>query len=131
VICCGLDMKFWPVAKEYLKEAISLNGALDEHDVLDLIMQQKMQLWGIHDGALKAVMVTEILEYPTVKHLNVALIGGDSMSMWDDVVVDTLERFGKEHGATAIQGAGRRGWVKHLEQFGFKEYATVMIKEIA
>lgn len=131
LICCGLDLSFWPVAREYLKESIRLNGALDDEDVLSLIKQEKAQLWGIHDGDLKAVMVTEVIIYPKKKRLNVMLIGGHEMYLWNDVVVKTLEAFGKSHGAVEIEGAGRRGWVKSLDAFGFKEYATVMVKEIA
>lgn len=131
MICCGLDLKFWPIAQEYLKEAIELNGALDAEDVLELIQQERMQLWGIHDGDLKAVMVTEVVIYPKKKILRVALIGGHDMYLWSDVVVHTLEQFGKELGAVGIEGAGRRGWVKNLKPFGFREYATMMIKELA
>lgn len=130
LICCGLELRFWPIAKEYLKPAIALNGALDDEDVLDLIKQEHMQLWGIHDGDLKAVMVTEVVIYPKLKRLRVVLIGGHEMYLWNDVVIHTLEQFARELGAKGIEGAGRRGWVKSLEQFGFKEYATTMIKEI-
>lgn len=129
MICCGLDLKFWPAAKEYLKEAIRLNGALDADDVLELIKQQHMQLWGIHDGDLKAVMVTEVVNYPKRKHIRVVLIGGHQMHKWASIVVEALDRFRIEQGAQAIEGGGRRGWVKSLEKFGYKEYATVMIKE--
>lgn len=129
LICCGLDLKFWPAAKEYLKEAIRLNGCLDADDVLYLIKQEKMQLWGIHDGDLKAVMVTEVGIYPKKKVLHGVLIGGHEMYLWDEVVVKTLELFAQELGASHIEMTGRRGWVKHLNKFGFKEYGTVLIKD--
>lgn len=129
MICCGLDLKFWPAAREYLREAIKLNGALDDDDVLSLIKSQHMQLWGIHDGDLKAVMVTEVVNYPKKKYVRVVLIGGHEMEKWNQLVVDSLERFRIEQGANGIEGGGRRGWVKSLEKFGFREYATTMIKE--
>ena len=54
MVCCGLDMKFWPQVQEAIAEAFHGNfDKLSMQDVKDAIEAQKMQLWGIHDGILE------------------------------------------------------------------------------
>ena len=130
LVCCGLELRFWDAAKEYLKDAIALNrGEFDLEDIHKLILEKKMQLWGIHDGELKAVMVTEVIEYPRQKRVRVVLIGGSEMDTWLEVAVEAMDRFKELNGADGIEILGRKGWVKTLAQHGYKEYETVIIKQ--
>jgi hypothetical protein len=128
MICVGLDD--WELAKPFLQKAIVLNrGEFELDDIQQLVLDKKMQLWGIHDGELKAVMVTEIIIYPRMKRLRVVLNGGVLIDTWLDVVMDTLDRFKEAHGCKDIEILGRRGWVKKLAKYGYREYQTVTIKD--
>jgi hypothetical protein len=128
MICVGLDD--WELAKPFLQKAIDLNrGEFELDDIHQLVLDKKMQLWGIHDGELKAVMVTEIIIYPRMKRLRVVLNGGVLIDTWLDVVMDTLDRFKAAHGCKDIEILGRRGWVRKLAKYGYREYQTVTIKD--
>lgn len=130
LVCVGLDIGLWNEAKKYLEDAIALNrGEFDLPDIYNLIREKKMQLWGIHDGGLKAVMVTEVVEYPKAKRVRVVLIGGYEMDAWLPLVIDSLDRFKDQVGADGIEILGRRGWVRELAKYGYQEYETVVIKQ--
>ena len=130
LVCVGLDLALWDVARDYLQPAIERNrGEFELEDIYNLIRDQKMQLWGLHDGALKAVMVTEIVCYPRLKRLRVVLIGGHEMDKWLPVVMESLDRFKEQTGCDGIELLGRRGWVKQLAEYGYQEYETVVIKQ--
>lgn len=130
MICCGLDLKFWPVAKQYLEPSIKLSrGAFDADDIYNLILDKRAQLWGVHDGDLKAVIVTEIIIYPKVKRLRLFLLGGHEMINWEDMVADTFDKFAIEHECDGIELLGRRGWVKNLKQYGYEQFDTAMLKK--
>lgn len=129
MICTGLDLSFWEVAKQYLAKPIAMNrGALTAEDIRAAIENRSMQLWGIHDGDLKAVMVTEIIIYPSCKRLRVVLVGGHEMDSWLDVVIAELDEFKDKNACDGIEILGRRGWVKKLASYGYQEYQTVVIK---
>jgi hypothetical protein len=131
LVCVGLDLKFWPVAKEYLKASIEMNrGSLTEEDVYNLIQDKKMQLWGIHDGDLKAVFTTMVVNYFREKRLRLVMIGGHEMDNWLEITAESMDRFARENGCSGIELWGRRGWVKKLERFGYEEYETVVIKHL-
>jgi hypothetical protein len=130
MICAGLDLDNWEAATPFLQKAIDLNrGEFDIDDIYQAIKAKDMQLWGIHDGELKAVMVTEIIIYPKLKRLRVVLNGGILIDTWLDVVMETLDRFKEAHGCKDVEILGRRGWVKKLAKYGYREYQTVTIKD--
>lgn len=131
MICVGLDLNCWETAREYLQQAIRLNGgALTADDVYNAIASKDMQLWGVHNGDLKSVIVTEIINYPSRKRLNIVLIGGHEIEDWESIAESTLCEFAKENMCDSLQIIGRRGWVKRMAKYGYKEYATVVIKDI-
>lgn len=130
--CVGLENAHWHQAKELLQRAIDLNGGkFDLDDIKQRIDEQKMQLWGIHDGELKAAMVTEVVNYPQKRCLRVVLIGGFGIDDWEPMVARTLDGYGKAQGASAVEIWGRRGWVRQLAKYGYREYETVVLKELA
>jgi len=132
MICCGLDLKHWPIAKEYLKPSISMNrGAFTDKDLYKLIQDRDMQLWGVHDGDLKAVFITQIVEYIRMKRLRLVLIGGHEIEEWLDMVSECMDKFAKENNCSGIELWGRKGWIKRLKPLGYEEYETVVIKELS
>lgn len=129
MICCGLELKYWPIAKEYLSKSIEMShGAFDADDVYKMIENRDAQLWGIHEGELKAVAVTMIMNYPKQKRLRLFLLGGDDMSQWEQLVSDTFDAYALEQGCAGVELLGRRGWARNLKQFGYDEYEVTMIK---
>ncbi len=106
-------------------------GAFTAEDIHQLILDKQMQLWGVHDGDLKAVFITQVVEYIRIKRLRLVLIGGHEMDGWEQIVSESMDKFAKENGCSGIELWGRKGWLKRLAKYGYQEYETVIIKELS
>ena len=91
------------------------DGAWQIEDVKERVMSGQMQFWHTDNAAV----VTEILHYPRKKALNCWLCGGDMREM--EELYPSLEQFARQQGCYAMYGAGRRGWVRKMKQFGWRE----------
>lgn len=83
-------------------------------DVKAAVMSGRMQFWHTDNAAV----VTEILKYPRKSALNCWLCGGSMAEM--EELYPHLEAFAKDNGCYAMYGAGRKGWGKKMQQFGWK-----------
>lgn len=104
------------VLQARLQKAIDLAG--NTHTIADVAAAVKagtMQAFH-NDGAL---VITEIVEYPQAKAINIFVACGDL----NDVMAlqPTIDRFAKQHGCTTMHMRGRKGWRKVLPAFGWHE----------
>lgn len=121
----------WPAVKHMVEAALAQSaGRLDADDVLELLTSGGMQLWAMvtADGEpeVVAVLVTEIIDYPRKRVLDLALMGGERMELWLDAL-PVLEQWAAQHGVNQVQIHGRRGWARVT---GYPEHGAIMIKEI-
>lgn len=130
MICCALDMKFWPEVEPLIQEALLGDDRLTTAQIKDLIEEKKMQLWGIHDGVLRAVMVTEMVDYLNLRAVRIVTVTGMESEQWLDVLIKTLEEWGGEHGAHILEFTGRKGWERVLTKYGWGEPRLSMTKAI-
>jgi hypothetical protein len=131
LVCVGLNIKLWPQVKESIAEALLGDcGRITVEDIKDAVEARKMQLWAIHDGQIRAVIVTELLNYPQLRILRVVTVSGTGMDKWLDLLEDTLTSWGREHGAQAIEFSGRKGWERVLSKRGFSFPQIQMVKTI-
>lgn len=131
MICCGLDLKYWDDVKYSLQEAFENDyGRMSINDIKDAIECHKMQMWGIHDGILRAVMITEIIDYPQLRSLRVVAVAGKEMDTWLDVLLVTIEQYGAENSAHILEFTGRKGWEKVLTKHGWGNTQIVMSRTI-
>ena len=111
--------------KPWIKAALKYGGGTHSfEDVKSGIIDGRMQLW----PAAKSCLITEITQYPKKKVLHVFLGAGDLeeiKSMQPDVVA-----WGKSHGCTSLTMAGRKGWLRRINDIGWKEQLVVMEKVI-
>lgn len=129
--CVGLDLKYWDNVKESIATALKLDGGrISINDIKDAVEDKEMQLWALHDGELKAVMVTEIVDYKQLRAIRIVTVSGHSMDSWLDVLIDTVSRWGAEKGAHVIEFVGRKGWEKTLTKKGFGDTQVFMTKQI-
>ena len=111
--------------KPYIEAALEYTGGT--HDIIDIyegLYKGTMQLW----PAEKSCLVTEIINYPKMKCLNIFLGGGDLteiMSMHEDVIL-----WAKDQGCSALNMTGRFGWKKPLLEYGWKPMHSSYVKEI-
>lgn len=83
-------------------------------DVKHAVMTGRMQFWTTPNAAV----VTEILTYPRKSALNCWLCGGSMAEMAE--LYPSLEKFARDNGCYAMYGAGRKGWGKVMQQFGWR-----------
>lgn len=93
-------------------------------DVLDRIYSRDMQLWVVSDDGLKGVIVTEILEHPRCKEMNIFVYNGNLKCDWRQHL-DELCEWAKEQGCQAVSTTTRRGFVKVL---GWEARQTYVVK---
>lgn len=131
LVCTGLDLSFWEWVKPMLSRAIEMNrGEFTLADIYQRIQDRDMQLWGIHNGEIKACFVTEVIQYPRKKYVRGVILGGDNMENWLQLMADSMDEFARQQGANGVELLGRRGWVKALKKHGYSEYETVISKEL-
>lgn len=131
IVCCGLDLSMWDYVKTGLQEAFLLDvGRMSMDDVKDALENKEMQLWGIHNGKLLAVMVTQIVNYPQLRALKVVAVYGTDMDEWLDVLIKTIEEYGGENGCHLLEFTGRKGWEKTLSKLGWGNTQIMMSRSI-
>jgi hypothetical protein len=131
LVCCGLDIEFWPIVKDHVARAFRYNAdRMDINDIEEAIKDKRMQLWAIHDGVIKCVIVTQIVSYDKCNAVRVVTVTGDNYEQWLEMGCDTIAAWGQAHGCTLMEMMGRRGWEKPLMRLGFKEPQILMTKYI-
>lgn len=79
--------------------------------------------------AEKCAAVTEFLEFPTGKVLNVFAGGGDLIELTKHLEPCFLT-WAKVAGCKQIIGYGRPGWERVCKRMGYKHLWTVMAKDV-
>lgn len=121
----------WPAVKHFVERALAEGaGRLSADDVLEHLRAGGMQLWALvteeGEPEVVAVLVTEMMQYPSKRVLDLALMGGDHMEEWLDAL-PVLEEWARGQGIDQIQVHGRRGWKRVT---GYPETAVVLVKDL-
>lgn len=107
-----------------LKEAIAFNqGEWDFEDMIGMLESGQMLFWKIPD--CETLAVTEFVQYPKKTRLRVVLLVGEFSpkvaAFFDELVI--------KMGLDGIEAIGRKGWVRKLAPFGYKEASVVLVKD--
>ena len=116
----SLDKK-WPLAIAHIKDALKHSG--DMHSTEDVYERIKDGRAELHVGNRSAV-VTQSLS--NGKHLHFWLAGGHLDELKN--IERDITQVAKERGFEKVTIAGRRGWLRSLDNY--KEAATIMVKEL-
>ena len=107
--------------KKRLDRALGVAGNTHSPaDVAEAVAEGRMQSWTRGDS----LVVTEVLEYPRTKALNVFLAVGNLEEVLD--LIPDMAAFGREHGCTRMRMQGRKGWARVLPRIGWKEDKQVI-----
>jgi hypothetical protein len=129
MICCGLDLEFWPLVKHEVERAFRSNlDRMDIDDIEQALIDKRMQLWVIHEGEIKCVIVTQIVNYYKCKAVRVLTVTGLGHKEWIQLGFDTLAAWGRENGCSLMEMQGRKGWEKPLKKLGFEDPEILMTK---
>jgi hypothetical protein len=110
--------------RPWIEDALAYSGGTHTfEDVEQRILESHLQLWPAERGCA----VTEIVIYPRKKVLHVFLAGGEMDQIID--MIDSAVAWSKTQGCTSMTIAGRHGWRRVLEKYGYKPVLTVLEKE--
>ena len=113
-------------AMGYLEDKWSID------DVMESLKEGKMQGWIIYDknhGVISGICITEVIEFPKEKVLNITGLGGNGVSEWIHLI-SGIEEFAHSKGCKAVELYGRPGWKKLLAENGYKKYRVVLRRSI-
>lgn len=120
----ALIQKF-DAARPLLQSALDrANGEYLLDDILEGVLDERLQLWTAPGFA----GVTEVLNYPRRRVVLVHLCAGELDAI--RAAEGQLTRFAQIVGADAIRILGRRGWAKALADYGYRESAVEVTKEV-
>ena len=125
----------WSECEKYVVMGINkAQEEMNEHDIYYFLKDAEMQLWVVFDEdngkEIKAVVTTQIINYPQKKVCRIVTLGGDGMDEWVAQVLDVLEEWSIEQDCDAMETVCRKGFVKKLKNFGYEQTYTIVGKEL-
>lgn len=111
--------------RDWIAAALAYSGGTHTpEDVAGGILAGTLQLWPAEKGCL----VTEIVDFPRKRVLNIFLAAGDMRQVLD--MNDDVAAWAKAQGCTAMTAYGRKGWERVARRFGWTSPHTFISKEI-
>ena len=118
----------WPqVEPEITRVTGRFDIGEDSSRFLEKLRDRDMQLW-LCDGG--GVCLSEIKVLPEFKILAFPIIAGENMDAWLDDLVDMAKAYARHHNCKYIEGYGRKGWLRKLSAYGFKDHSITTRLEI-
>jgi hypothetical protein len=95
------------------------------------IKEKKMQLWILWDKESEhkyyGVVVTEIIQRPLQRVLNIKIMTGTHREKWQHLVKE-IEDFAWFNNCDSMELVARPGWEKVLKRFGYKKSHVLLEK---
>ena len=125
----------WGIVKTDIANSLNRsNGyALAEH-IKKWIKEDKMQLWILWDtegdksSKYYGVVVTEIIQRPLQRCLNIKIMTGKHREKWTDLIKH-IEDFAWQQNCDLLELVARPGWKKILKPFGYNESHVLLEKK--
>lgn len=111
--------------KHFITPALDRGGNTHTwDDIVQGIREFRFQLW----TGERAAAITEIIDYPRKRVLNVFLAGGDKDELLE--MLESARAFGRANGCASLTMAGRQGWQRVLNKHGWKPAFLVMSDDL-
>ena len=103
----------WPRVAALLHRATVRTGCYEPIDLLRLAMAGQVGIWLCEvDGAVLAVIATEVKQYPRRRVLEVLFAGGSGLKRWRHAMVETLDEHARQAGCSHVATVGRPAWAR-------------------
>ena len=107
------------------------NGYALASNFKEWIKEKKMQLWILWDKESEhkyyGVVVTEIIQRPLQRVLNIKIMTGTHREKWQHLVKE-IEDFAWFNNCDSMELVARPGWEKVLKRFGYKKSHVLLEK---
>ena len=108
---------WWPAVEPFIDDAMKRGRRYRADDIFDSLAKRQMQLWAAElDGAVKAVAVTDIVDYPLARCARVFACTGEDRNRWLGHLA-TIEAWAREAGCVRIESWARPGWERILKDW--------------
>ena len=122
----------WSFAVKDIADALARsNGYARAEHIKKEILDNKMQLWILWDSETKeyyGVCVTEIIQRPLQRCLNIKIMTGKHREKWQHLIKH-VEEFAWQNNCDLLELVARPGWKKILKQYGYKESHVLLEKK--
>ena len=122
----------WSFAFKDVADALARsNGYARAEHIKKDILDNKMQLWILWDSETKeyyGVCVTEIIQRPLQRCLNIKIMKGRHRDKWEHLIKH-VEEFAWHNNCDLLELVARPGWKKILKQYGYKESHVLLEKK--
>ena len=122
----------WSFAVKDVADALARsNGYARAEHIKKEILDNKMQLWILWDSETKeyyGVCVTEIIQRPLQRCLNIKIMTGRHREKWQHLIKH-VEEFAWQNNCDLLELVARPGWKKVLKQYGYKESHVLLEKK--
>ena len=122
----------WSFAVKDVADALARsNGYARAEHIKKEILDNKMQLWILWDSETKeyyGVCVTEIIQRPLQRCLNIKIMTGSHREKWQHLIKH-VEEFAWQNNCDLFELVARPGWKKVLKQYGYKESHVLLEKK--
>jgi len=122
----------WEGVAPQLQRAVDQNqGEFTLEDIRYDLLQGQMTLWIAYDAdaRLQACAVCEMRQFAQRKICYIVLLAGEDFQSWHGSI-NAIEEWARENGADAIAALTRKGFIKTMRQYGFREPYTVIQKDL-
>ncbi len=126
----------WDEAREHLVRFEKMSrGSYTVDDIAKMVSEDKQQLWLIvnEDNKIIGAIVTQVSELPQKKVMEIVACAGDTDNRLDEFLyegMEQLEEFARINYCDVMRVEGRKGWVRALKPYGFKQEAVVLERQI-
>jgi hypothetical protein len=125
----------WPQIRELLKLALEHSMPIEPEAFYADALQYKAQIWVVWSVGKEPKMVGAAVTSRT-EHgggnmvLRVILLAGRNFNQWKPQIISKFETFARNTECRAIEAVGRKGWGKHLDEYGFRPKYVTFVKEL-
>ena len=112
----------WPhIEDQFVAVVKGTNGDVSFDVLFQKITHGELQLWAItNESRIYGFALTELMINPGgVKQMAVHACTGTERVVWQDVMVETLEKFARSEGCKRIVVWARKGWQRILKDYKF------------
>mgnify|MGYP000858952978 FL=1 len=112
----------WEEVKPILEKSIhTAHGRYDMMDILREVEKFEQHLWIVFDDSktIVAALTTRFVIYPKKVMLAGQFLGGEKIFRWRDQMLDTLQKWAKDHDCDGLEMTGRSGFEKVLGRHGW------------
>ena len=124
----------WRQCKTMIADAMaSSNNYANASHFKQWISENKMQLWFLWDKEadidqrLYGIVVTEIIQRPLQRCLNIKIMTGKHREKWQHLIKH-IENYAWQNNCDLLELVARPGWKRVLKPFGFKESHVLLEK---